>query len=127
MPLQLRDVEVREAEPSDAEAVATFLLAAWREAGPESLGFTGANDAADTALLASVFPSGRVLRIMDDKGFAQFGIIDSVVVATGKPSINLTSGSPLRMRGDTATPCGLREDDATYYDHINACVVGEGK
>jgi len=42
MPLQLRDVEVREAEPSDAEAVATFLLAAWREAGPESLGFTGA-------------------------------------------------------------------------------------
>jgi len=28
MPLQLRDVEGREAEPSDAEAVATFLLAA---------------------------------------------------------------------------------------------------
>ncbi len=42
MPLEFEDTEVREAEPSDAEAVATFLLGAWREAGPESLGFTGA-------------------------------------------------------------------------------------
>ncbi|MGD0018287.1 MAG: GNAT family N-acetyltransferase [Candidatus Limnocylindrales bacterium] len=42
MPLQLTDLEVREAAPSDAEAVATFMLAAWHEAGPDSPGFTGA-------------------------------------------------------------------------------------
>ncbi|MGD2042162.1 MAG: GNAT family N-acetyltransferase [Acidimicrobiia bacterium] len=37
-------LEVREARDADADAFATFFRLAWQEAGPESPGFTGADE-----------------------------------------------------------------------------------
>jgi ribosomal protein S18 acetylase RimI-like enzyme len=90
MPLQLGDVEVREAEPSDAEAVATFLQAAWREAGPESLGFTGATPelmaeiATPEAIGARIRRDGRRLFLARSRqgvmGFAATRPLDGRIV-----------------------------------------------
>ncbi len=41
MNLDDKRVEVREADPADAAAVAAFMLRAWKEAGPEGFGFDG--------------------------------------------------------------------------------------
>lgn len=44
---------VREARSADADAFGTFLRAAWREAGPKSPGFTGADDETIAELTSS--------------------------------------------------------------------------
>ena len=38
------NVRIRKAVPSDAAAFETFMLSAWREAGPDAPGFTGASE-----------------------------------------------------------------------------------
>jgi ribosomal protein S18 acetylase RimI-like enzyme len=63
---------VREATPVDADTLAAFLMAAWREAGPDSPGFAGATPelmaeiATPAVLRARIGPGGRRMFIAVD-------------------------------------------------------------
>jgi ribosomal protein S18 acetylase RimI-like enzyme len=61
--------EVRRAHPPDAVAFAEFMRAAWREAGPDAPGFTGATDAVideitqTDAVVERMTGSGRTMHL----------------------------------------------------------------
>jgi ribosomal protein S18 acetylase RimI-like enzyme len=79
--------EVREATPTDADALAVFLMEAWREAGPDSPGFAGstaevmAEIATPAALRARIGTRGRRMFIATDGvavvGFAATRSLDA--------------------------------------------------
>ena len=54
------DVIVRPARKADAVLLGTFFLRAWKEAGPEALGFTGANEEAIREIASKEFLSSRL-------------------------------------------------------------------
>jgi type II secretory pathway pseudopilin PulG len=78
-----------------------------RQTGPLArLGYNldGANQA---ALLASLFPSGRALRIQDQAGEIQFAVIAGTQ-AGAIPQITLAPAPALIFRQTAGTTCGLR-------------------
>jgi len=81
---------VREATIDDAQVMAAFLLAAWREAGPDSPGFAGATPevmaeiATPEAVRARIGPGGRRMFLAEETGgvigFAATRPMDAVSV-----------------------------------------------
>lgn len=62
-----------------------------------------------TALLATLFPPGRALRLVSDTGLYQFGSIrEAKVDDTGAAVIVLGSQPPLVLPGGSANPCSVR-------------------
>ncbi len=82
--------QVREATTDDAQALAAFLLAAWREAGPDSPGFAGATPeimaeiATSEAIRARIGPGGRRMFLAEEPtgviGFAATRPLDAANV-----------------------------------------------
>jgi len=54
------DVIVRVARKGDAVPLGAFFLRAWKEAGPEALGFTGANEEAIKEIASKEFLASRL-------------------------------------------------------------------
>jgi ribosomal protein S18 acetylase RimI-like enzyme len=83
-------LEIREAIPDDAEAIASFLAAAWLEAGPDGPGFTGptpaviAEIATPEAMRARIGKDGRRIFLASSGagvvGFAATRLIDAATV-----------------------------------------------
>jgi len=72
------------------------------------LGYLDAADqAAQAALLSSVFKAGRILRILDKSGQQHYGVIESVA-GGAEPSITLAADEQLTFRANTAGTCGLK-------------------
>jgi hypothetical protein len=75
------------------------------------LGYSSAGStAAQKELLASIFGTGRVLRIVDKAGDQHYGIITNVAGGT-QPSIELAAAPKLRFKSSAATICGLRGNE----------------
>lgn len=63
------------------------------------------------ALLESVFPPGRAVRIADKSGRHHYGVLSSVVEGD-QPALVLVEGAPpLHFRNDSAIGCGLRGEE----------------
>jgi hypothetical protein len=61
-----------------------------------------------TALLATLFPPGRALRLVSDTGQYQFGRITEAKVDDGAAIIVLGAQPPLVLPGGSANPCSVR-------------------
>lgn len=87
---------------------------------PNSLGMVNigypANQTAET--LERVFPADRALRIVDDVGRVQFGIIASVT-GGANPSITLALNPPIEFRSDNGLRCGIRGHGKNLVNVVN--------
>jgi hypothetical protein len=77
----------------------------------------GAGPLTDDAL-ARVFATGRAIRVVDDVGRVQFGII---AAATGgaNPSITLSDDLPLQFRSGSNLGCGIRGHGKNLVNVVN--------
>lgn len=68
------------------------------------------NAATLLSLVQQLFPEGRALRLVNQEGEEQYGIIDSVTVGGSgmSPTITLKSAPPLQFKSESSTTCGLR-------------------
>jgi hypothetical protein len=73
---------------------------------------------AQTALLASVFTPGRVVRTVDDAGLSYFGVI-AAVAGGPTPSVTITGAPPVEVAGG-AKGCGVNGwGTGSYINVIN--------
>jgi hypothetical protein len=79
---------------------------------------TLANRTDQQTLLDGLFPARRALRIVDEAGRIQFGIIAGTV-AGGEPAIQLGSTSVLSFRGAAATACGVKDQELGVVNVVN--------
>lgn len=103
-----------------AASASSFTVTLQVATGPMSrIGYndTGANQA---AILASVFPIGRAVRIVDKSGRHHYGTIESIAIAP-QPTITLKGGSPdLIFRTSSSTGCGLKgEETGALINTVN--------
>ncbi|MFZ5894220.1 MAG: PilW family protein [Myxococcota bacterium] len=78
------------------------------------LGWAGATtESAKTLLLSQLFAAGRVLRLVDKEGRAQYGTIASVSVdaANGEPFIKLNATPALVFRYGQSRLCGFKGNE----------------
>lgn len=78
------------------------------------LGWAGAaTDAERTVLLSQIFAQGRVLRLVDKEGRAQFGVISQVSVdaANHEPFIRLNATPALIFRYGQSRLCGFKGNE----------------
>jgi hypothetical protein len=72
------------------------------------LGYLGLSVADQTALLGTIFQTGRVLRLTDDAGLQYFGVIANVVGGL-QPTITLAP-NPTLVYGGGGQNCGIQGD-----------------
>lgn len=98
---------------SIAESGNDFLVHLQLETGAMSrLGYNSPDLDEDQrqALLESVFPAGRAVRIVDRSGRHHYGTVSSV--STNPPIVTLADGGPdLIFRDDSAYGCGLKGEE----------------
>lgn len=70
------------------------------------VGFTTATDAAMQNRMDAIFPAGRALRLVNQEGEEQYGIIQSVTLGVA-PLITLSTALPILAKG-SGNVCGLR-------------------
>jgi type II secretory pathway pseudopilin PulG len=82
----------------------------------------GYNDAGanQLAILESVFPPGRAVRIVDKSGRHHYATLQSVAITPG-PTLTLKAGSPdLVFRADSSSGCGLKgEETGAMINTVN--------
>jgi type II secretory pathway pseudopilin PulG len=67
--------------------------------------YSALDAAGQTALLASLFPPDRALRLVNQYGKVAYGIIVNAAPNGGLPVINLKSAPPIPLRGATNSVC----------------------
>lgn len=82
--------------------------------GMANIGYPGAQTA---ATLSRVFQVGRALRIVDDVGRVQFGVIASVA-GGAEPTIVLANAPALQFRSRSALNCGVGNLAAGYTVNV---------
>ncbi|MET0413393.1 MAG: prepilin-type N-terminal cleavage/methylation domain-containing protein [Polyangiaceae bacterium] len=82
--------------------------------GMANIGYPGAQTA---ATLSRVFQTGRALRIVDDVGRIQFGVIANVT-GGAEPTIVLASAPALQFRASSALNCGVGNLAAGYTVNV---------
>ncbi len=87
---------------------------------PNSLGMANINYPAtlDPTALGQVFATGRALRIVDDAGKTQFGVIAGVT-GGANPTIELEPAPALEFRADSGLRCGIRGHGKNVVNVVN--------
>lgn len=65
------------------------------------------SDAAGTAILARIFKSGGILRVVDETGRDQYGIISGATLVSGIATVSISNAVSLIEKG-SANVCGIR-------------------
>jgi prepilin-type N-terminal cleavage/methylation domain-containing protein len=72
------------------------------------------------ALLESVFPPGRAVRIADKSGRYHYGVLSSVVVGDQPKLVLVEDAPPIKFRNESAIGCGLRgEETGAMVNTVN--------
>ncbi len=67
--------------------------------------YSSLDSAGQSALLNSLFPQGRALRLVNQYGRVAYGVIVNAAVSGGLPVINLQGAPPIPLRGQATSIC----------------------